>query len=188
MVFWAVVKTTKTFKIISKILSFIAIFTVVTLTVLLVGTRLIGYTPYTVLSGSMEPHYHVGSVVYVTDVNLEDLKEKDCITYRISGGTIVTHRIIEVIEDNGELFFRTKGDANKTPDGILPASSVIGKTVFSIPYLGYLADFVQRPIGLIVIVGGCLAVFIISYGIDWLASSINENQSQKNEADASDDN
>ena len=169
-------KTTKFFKIISKILSFFAVFTIVVLAVLLVGTRLIGYTPYTVLSGSMEPYYHVGSVVYVTDVETADLKEQDCITYRISGGTVVTHRIIEVVDQNGERFFRTKGDANKSPDGLLPASAVIGKTVFSIPYLGYLADFVQRPIGLIVVVGGCLIVFILSYLIDGIFSSPKENK------------
>lgn len=72
--------TVKTFKIISKILSFLAVFTVVILAVLLVGTKLIGLTPYTVLSGSMEPEYHVGSVIYVTKVEPEELKERDCIS------------------------------------------------------------------------------------------------------------
>ena len=72
--------TVKTFKIISKILSILAVFTVVILAVLLVSTKLIGLTPYTVLSGSMEPEYHVGSVIYVTKVEPEELKERDCIS------------------------------------------------------------------------------------------------------------
>lgn len=164
-------KTAKAFKIISKILSILAVFTVVVLAVLLVGTKLVGLTPYTVLSGSMEPSYHVGSVIYVTKVDANELKEKDCITYRMSGGAIATHRIIEITKaDNGEPMFRTKGDANKKPDGYQPMSAVIGKVVFSIPYLGYLSDFVQRPIGLIVIVGGCVIVFILSLVIDSIFS------------------
>ena len=80
MRFVEVENTVKTFKIISKILSFLAVFTVVILAVLLVGTKLIGLTPYTVLSGSMEPEYHVGSVIYVTKVEPEELKERDGIS------------------------------------------------------------------------------------------------------------
>ena len=171
MRFVEVENTVKTFKIISKILSFLAVFTVVILAVLLVGTKLIGLTPYTVLSGSMEPEYHVGSVIYVTKVEPEELKERDCITYYMSNGSVVTHRIIEVKKaDNGELTFRTKGDANENPDGYQPASAIIGKAVFSIPYLGYLSDFVQRPVGLIVVVGSCIFVFIISLVIDSIFS------------------
>ena len=184
MRFVEVENTVKTFKIISKILSFLAVFTVVILAVLLVGTKLIGLTPYTVLSGSMEPEYHVGSVIYVTKVEPEELKERDCITYHMSNGSVVTHRIIEVKKaDNGELTFRTKGDANENPDGYQPASSVIGKAVFSIPYLGYLSDFVQRPVGLIVVVGGCIMVFVLSLIIDsiFISSDSESEDSKKSE-------
>ena len=38
---------------------------VVILAILLVGVRVIGLTPYVVLSGSMEPTYHTGSLIYV---------------------------------------------------------------------------------------------------------------------------
>ncbi len=180
-------ETAKTFKIISKILSFLSVFVVVALAILLLGTRLVGFTPYTVLSGSMEPTYHVGSVVYVTDVEPSELRVGDCITYKMQSGTIVTHRIKDVIkESDGTLSFRTKGDANPDPDGILPQSAVIGKTVFSVPYLGYLFDFVKRPIGLIVVVGGCVGVFLLSLIIDLLFShpekSKNEDDNQQNES------
>lgn len=186
--FLGVEETAKTFKIISKILSFLSVFVVVALAILLLGTRLVGFTPYTVLSGSMEPTYHVGSVVYVTDVEPSELRVEDCITYKMQSGTIVTHRIKDVIkESDGTLSFRTKGDANPDPDGILPQSAVIGKTVFSVPYLGYLFDFVKRPIGLIVVVGGCVGVFLLSLIIDLLFShpekSKNEDDNQQNESE-----
>lgn len=154
--------TAKTIKIISKILNISLISLIVILAILLGGTRLIGLTPYTVLSGSMEPTYHVGSVVYVSKIDPNKLAVGDAITYRISGGTVVTHQIVEIIKDNG-LSFRTKGTANNIVDGTpVPSTAVIGKVRFSVPYLGYVSSFVQQPMGLIAIVGCCLAVFIFS--------------------------
>ena len=183
--FAEVKNTARLFKIISKTLSISAVFTVVLLAVLLVGTKLIGLTPYTVLSGSMEPAYHVGSVVYVAKADANELRENDCITYYMSNGSVVTHRIIEVKKaENGEISFRTKGDANKLPDGYQPASAIIGKVVFSIPYLGYLSDFVQKPLGLIAIVGSCIAVFIISLVIDWIFS---EEKAKANDSEVRDE-
>lgn len=160
----------KVMKIISKVLSTALVAVVVILAVLLVGIRLIGYTPYTVLSGSMEPAYHVGSVIYVAEVEPEELKVGDPITYHMSSGAIVTHRIVEIQnEGTPSLAFKTKGDANKDADGTpVPAAAVIGKPQFSIPYLGYVSDFVQKPKGLIMVVGVGAAVLIISFVIDAL--------------------
>ena len=165
-----VFKTAKVFKIISKTLSTVVVAVVVLLAVLLVGVRLFGVTPYTVLSGSMEPHYHVGSIIYVSDVDPFEIKVNDPITYHMSSGTVVTHRVVEVLnEGTPELAFKTKGDANKDADGTpVPASAVIGKPQFSIPYLGYVSDYVQKPQGLITVVGAGVVLFIISSVIDAL--------------------
>ena len=48
-----------------NIVSGVLIAIMVVLVVMLVGVRLIGYQPYCVLSGSMEPTYHTGSLIYV---------------------------------------------------------------------------------------------------------------------------
>ena len=72
---------------------------VVLLAVALVGVRLIGLNPYVVLSGSMEPTYHVGSLIYVKDVDYKELKDGDPITFMLSEDAIATHRIIEVLVD-----------------------------------------------------------------------------------------
>lgn len=174
MPFWQlgeVVKMEKILKIISKTLSAVLLSVVVVLALLLAGVRLIGLTPYTVLSGSMEPQYHVGSIIYVTDVDVETLKEGDPVTYRIEGGTVVTHRIEKVYnKGTSHLSFQTKGDANKQSDGEIPASAVIGKPCFSIPYLGYVSNFVQKPVGLICVVGTSAAVLLISNVIEIIFS------------------
>lgn len=157
----------KTLKILSKTLSTASVVAVILLAILLVGVRLIGFTPYTVLSGSMEPTYHVGSLIYVKDVDPAQLKLYDPVTFRLSGDTLATHRIVEVLhEGTDQLSFRTKGDANQEADGIIPASAVVGKPMFSIPYLGYLSVFLKKPQGIICVVGGAAVMLCLSYIVD----------------------
>ena len=172
----------KILKIISKTLSTALVAVVVLLAIALVGIRAIGFTPYTVLSGSMEPTYHVGSVVYVKKVDPTALKVGDPITFRLTGDVIATHRIIEVHgEGTPNLGFRTQGDANETVDGITPASAVIGKVTFSIPYLGYVSNFLQQPKGLITVVGTGAAVLAVSYIIDALFPAKKETEPEAGE-------
>ena len=130
----------------------VLVIAVVLFALLLVGVRVIGYKTYTVLSGSMEPNYHVGSLVYVKPVDPFDLKEDDVITFMLDETNIATHRIIEVVPDEDDpsvVRFRTKGDANNSADGnLVHNENIIGKVVFSIPALGYISDFIQHPPGM----------------------------------------
>lgn len=123
----------------------------VLLAVLLAGVRIMGLRVYTVLSGSMEPTYHVGSLIYVRNVNYKKLEAGDVITYMAGEDVIVTHRIVEVIpdpEDPETIRFQTKGDANDSADATpIHYKNIIGSPLFTIPYLGYLSDYIQRPPG-----------------------------------------
>jgi len=99
-----------------------------------------------VLSGSMEPALPVGGVVFIKPVEPADIGPGSIIAYR-SGELLITHRVVDVI-DESELSFITKGDANESPDlSPVPAASVVGKVIFDVPYLGYLAAFVKTPLG-----------------------------------------
>lgn len=121
---------------------------VVLLAIALVGVRLIGLDIYVVLSGSMEPEYKTGSVIYVKEIDPEDLKVDDVITFRLDEDTIATHRIIEVTEKDGHTAFRTKGDANDLEDAAAVfASQVVGTPIFTIPYLGYLVTYIHSTSG-----------------------------------------
>lgn len=136
----------------------------------LVGLRISGFKTFTVMSGSMEPFFKTGSLIYVSPVDPKTLREGDVITYLISDKTVVTHRIVEVLEEtneSGEIIrrFRTKGDANEITDGkLVHENNVVGKFALSIPFLGFLASYIQRPPGIYVaiIVGMLLlmAVFL----------------------------
>jgi signal peptidase len=137
---------------------------VVILALLLVGVRLVGIKPYTVLSGSMEPTYHVGSLIYVKNVDPLDLRTGDPVTFMLNETTVATHRIIAVIPDETDptvVRFRTKGDNNDIPDGEpLHSANVIGKPLFSIPLLGYVANYIQTPPGRYVALGACILLLI----------------------------
>ena len=153
-------------KIINTITSVFLVM-VILLALALVGVRLFGVNPYTVLSGSMEPTYHVGSLIYVKPVDPATLKVGEPITYVIEGGTVVTHRIVEIVENpngDGSLAFKTKGDANNTADGTpVHSKNIIGKPIFTIPVLGYVAYAIQNPPGSFLAVGLCAIILLLTF-------------------------
>lgn len=142
---------TRTFKKIWKCITSVLVALVVIVALLLVGARLTGLQVFTVLSGSMEPAYHVGSLIYVKDVDPFELESGDVITFMLDENTVATHRIVEVVpdeEDDSVVRFRTKGDANENVDGsLVHYKNVIGSPVFTIPYLGYAVSYIQNPPG-----------------------------------------
>lgn len=155
----------QSFSKIWSIVSTVLVGAVVVLAVLLLGGRLLGWQVFTVVSGSMEPVYHVGDLLYVRPTDPADLQPGDVITFVMNEQLVVgTHRIVEV-EDTGErLYFYTKGDANAAMDAAPVAQeNVLGTPVFSIPLLGYVAAFVQQPPGsyVAVAVGAVLLALVL---------------------------
>ena len=155
-------------KVLSIITTVVLIVSIIVI-VLLGGVRFIGFTPYGVTSGSMEPKYKVGSVVYVRHVEPETLKEGDVITFRISEDELATHRIIRVERTAAGLQFWTKGDANSISDGSpVAAGNVVGKVYFTIPVLGVFAGFLEGVRGKVIIVHGALILLVLIWLNDYL--------------------
>lgn len=149
------------YKIAQKISNFInTIILVIVLSILaaLLLPRLVGYEIYAVLSGSMEPTYHVGSIIYVKKMPAEEIEIGDPIAFQKDASTIATHRAIDVDPANRQ--FRTKGDANEVED-VNPVSfeKVIGKGTISIPFLGFITVGIQTKKGIIIACG--VLVFMI---------------------------
>lgn len=161
-------KLKKALKIFSS--SIVAI--VVAFAILTSGVRLFGLKVYTVLSPSMEPKYKTGALIYVKDTAPEKLKVGDVITFMMSEETTVTHRIVGIEPDTaGTLYFRTKGDANKIEDGAsVHQDNVLGKPIFNIPYLGYVASFVSHPPGIYLSVAIGLILTILVFMVDYITS------------------
>ena len=130
-------------KILKRILTLL-MFLVVLCAVIFGGLRILGYRPYSVKTESMLPEYKVGSLVYVREMDFDDLKPGDVITF-VNDDTqkVVTHRITEI--DNDERMVYTKGDNNEYPD-IKPVyeENIIGKVDFSIPMLGKISETITE--------------------------------------------
>jgi signal peptidase I len=107
----------------------------------------------TVLSGSMEPAIHTGSVVVVRPA--AHYVAGDIVTFGPNTKTQIptTHRIVETRVQEGQMVFKTRGDANNGEDmKEILASDIVGKVYLSVPYAGYVVDLVRKPIGLILII------------------------------------
>lgn len=104
--------------------------------------EIIGYRSYTVLSGSMEPEFYPGDMVITQHKNKADIQINDVVTFRDNEGVIITHRIMEKTPEG----YITKGDNNNVEDAdILTEDNIIGEVKFSIPKIGYIMNFLSKP-------------------------------------------
>ncbi len=156
---------------------------VAVLAILLAGVRVMGLQVFSVLSGSMEPNYHTGSLIYVKSVDYTRLTSGDVITFLLDEDTVATHRIVGVVpdeEDPAVLRYRTKGDANDAEDGsLVHYKNVIGTPVFTIPYLGYAANFIQNPPGSYIAISAGAVLLILVFLPDLLFEEEKPQQKKK---------
>lgn len=119
-----------------------------------------GYKPFIVLSGSMRNVINDGDLVLSKECDTESLKVGDIISFK-EDEVVVTHRIIDIVSENGEKHFITKGDNNDTQDsGFVLADNIEGIFLFKVSGLGNVAMFLQTPIGMIVALSIPLAILI----------------------------
>lgn len=115
-----------------------------------------GYLPLIVLTDSMYPEIESGDLIICHTEDAANIKDGDIVAFfdpAGNGSSIVTHRVLEVTEENGGIAFRTKGDANNTEDKMLvPAENLVGVYQNRIPGAGNIAMFMQSTTGLIVCV------------------------------------
>jgi len=121
-----------------------------------------GIKPMIVLSGSMETSIYTGDLVFVKMVDPQTLKESDVIAFRNEEDKVTTHRIIEIVKENGQTLFRTKGDNNSVEDANLVKTEDVEGVYFSrIAKVGNFLMFMQQPIGLAVLLLIILVVGLI---------------------------
>ncbi|MGN0712227.1 MAG: signal peptidase I [Anaerovoracaceae bacterium] len=155
----------QTIKKTANILSTLAVILALVLVLLLVAPRVFGMHVFTVLSGSMEPSYPVGSMIYVKSVDPFQLNEGDVISFLLDEDIVATHRIVGIVaddEDKSVIRFRTKGDANDAEDGsLVHCRNVVGTPIFTIPKLGFFADYIQHPPGMYIAISAAAIVLLI---------------------------
>ena len=168
-----------TLKKIWNIVSTALVVLMVLCAVFLMGSRLLGYECYNVISPSMEPEYGVGDLLYVKDVDPTTIKEGDVITFIVNEDLVVgTHRVVRVDAENQR--FYTKGDANEIEDqNPVHFNNVIGVPQFSIPKLGYVSDFVQNPPGLYITIGVGIILILAVFLPDMVGKKKKEDEDEE---------
>lgn len=148
--------------------------------VFLMGSRVLGYKCYTVISGSMEPKYSVGDLLYVKSVDKTTIKVGDPITFVLNENLVVaTHRVVRI--DAEKHLFYTKGDANQIEDSEpVHFNNVIGVPQFSLPKLGYVSDFIQNPPGMYITIGVGIVLMFVVFVPDFFAKK-KEDQEEETE-------
>ena len=115
-----------------------------------------GHFPMIVLTDSMLPLISSGDLIFCVTVEPEDVEVGDVISFfdpMGSGTAVVTHRVLEIMEKDGQLSFRTKGDNNNAEDQVaVPEKNLVGLYKSRIPGAGNIAMFMQTTAGLIVCV------------------------------------
>ena len=134
---------------------------VIVVGVLLAVLYLCGIRLYHVKSGSMGELLPVGCVCFVsTYSDFDSVSVGDVISFQVSEEMLVTHRAVEMTE-NGII---TKGDENQNrdPDPVT-RKNYIGKTVFAIPYIGFLLAWVHTKKGMIILGVSVTILFIMGF-------------------------
>jgi len=113
--------------------------------------KMLGFSAFRVLTGSMEPTYPIDCMVLVKEVDPSEIKEGDVISFYSQAeeiqGSINTHRVIGVYDIDGKKCFETKGDANPAPDDVLVSEEyVIGEVVGSSMLFGKIVHLTSNPL------------------------------------------
>ena len=106
--------------------------------------QLFGYRCFSVASGSMEPTLQIGYLIITKEKSKKDIKVGDIISFK-DGDSTITHRVIKVISQNGEILYQTKGDNNNVSDEKnIKYEDVEGVYVDHIPELGKMYIYIQK--------------------------------------------
>lgn len=100
--------------------------------------NILGFRQYMVDTGSMEPQYSVGDLIIIKETPKEKIQVGDVINYTSANGIdTITHRVVEILEKDGEIYYKTKGDNNNEEDpDLVNFNKVKGVLVFKISKLG----------------------------------------------------
>lgn len=140
-------------KNIVKAIAVIVIVIVAGLVLLTIVPEFGGFKALVVTSSSMEPTVPVGSMVFVKKTDM--FKEGNVITFQTGADSrsLTTHRVVKIVQVNEKEMYQTKGDAVQSPDlQLVPKNRVVGKVIFTLPYIGRPIAFAKTQLGVVVLV------------------------------------
>lgn len=127
------------------------------------GVSLFGYSAYIVASGSMQPEIEVGDVIVITKSDEEEIEVGDVVTFIDANGNVVTHRITQIMINDGVRNYVTKGDYNGSEDvGLITYKDIRGKFSFKISQAGRVLTTIFTPVGMIMLLLFAVLVYVNS--------------------------
>lgn len=143
------------FAIVRRFAEALAAGLIVGLMLLILVPVVIGWRPYTVLTGSMRPVIQPGDVVMDRPQRASGLHVGDVVTFKdqTRKGRLVTHRIRSIAHGREFTVVETRGDANNTSERWQVASDdPVGVVVYTLPWIGHVSVLARTPLGLITLV------------------------------------
>ena len=139
-----------------------------------------GWKPFIVLSSSMEDTIMPGDLILTKEIDALELKEGDVISFRTNKYTVITHRIINIVDEEGERKYYTKGDNNDLADSDPVSDDQIeGIYRYRIPELGKIALNLQKPIGIVICIALPLIIVLIAQFADYKRQAKEKEKKQK---------
>lgn len=167
----------KALKIIKKVLDILLITIALLFIVGFIIFKAMGLSLFIVYSGSMEPTISVDDIVIVKPISINEVEEKDIITYidkhedlknkeeyknKNLEDTYVTHRVVKIDGTGNEIKLTMQGDANNTIDAIkVTKDNIYGKHIITIPNGGPILETAQSPFTIIAIIGIIVLIYLI---------------------------
>lgn len=150
-----------------------------------------GIRIFNIVSESMVPKYEIGDVLIAKSIDPKELKVGDDIAYQGEVGTffgkVVTHQIIDIKEENGELKFTTKGIANEEADPEISSSQIYGKIVYHVKSLSLISKIINNIYGFYFLIFVPITILIIIKIRD-IYVSIKERKEDDDEDEEEDEN
>ena len=123
---------------------------------------LFGYKAFVISSGSMEPTLNTGDIVITKQIKQDQIQKQDIITF-VKDEYTITHRIVDIVEENGNTYYQTKGDNNNTSDAdLVKYEEIEGVYVFKINSIGNIVVYAQNTTAVLIII---ICVIYIMYRI-----------------------
>lgn len=138
------------------------IFVAILVTFFVITTFVIKYDPdediaknyfglyvFDIISGSMVPELNINDIVIVKKIDVTKLKIDDIITFR-HDNVVISHRIIDIAQNDEKYTFFTKGDHNEYPDDFtVDSDQIYGKVIYQIPHMGRQVKYLHEQNGLL---------------------------------------
>ena len=151
---------------------------------------LLGFRIFKIETGSMEPKYHINDVILVKEIDVNKIEVGDALVYKGNAGQmkgrIITHEVIEILDEGDKKAFYTKGISNDTRDPKVSESQVLGTVIGTLSILTIITNLLMNSYTLyflIILPASVYLVFVLIHSSEKkervIQNRIRENQARK---------